>query len=67
MAEAVLVARAVAVLAPAVVLIIASGSAEGVITAILAVCATTIQDLVDAATVVNTVVGPIVLPQVVGY
>ena len=66
MAEAVLVARAVAVLAAAVVAIIASGSAEGVITAILAVCVTTIQDLVDAATVVNTVVGPVVLPQVAG-
>ena len=53
-------------LAAAVVVVIASGRAEGVITAILAVCVTTIQDLVDAATVVNTVVGPIVLPQVVG-
>ena len=62
----VVLARVVAVLAAAVVVIIASGSAEGVITAILAVCVTTIQDVVDAAAVVNTVVGPIVLPQVVG-
>ena len=45
----VVLARVVAVLAAAVVVIIASGSVDGVIIVVLAVCVTTIQDLVDAA------------------